>query len=70
LRKAEKNDFLNNVAICVTERYGVDKSMADSLVHASVVSKLIQKMPEFVGHESIYSWAEEVWDEHKEAMAQ
>lgn len=47
----------------ISSIYEVDIDEARKAVANSVIQRLAKKYPEYVGHVSIYDWAEEVYNE-------
>lgn len=55
--------YFNLIAEKITQIYGVDIDTARNAVAHSAIQDLAKKYPEYVGHVSAYTWAEEIYNE-------
>lgn len=56
-------EYFEILAQKISSLYGVDIDKARNAVSQSAIQKLVQEIPEYVGHVSIYDWAEEIYNE-------
>ncbi len=55
--------YFDMLAQKITSRYGVTLDDARSAVEHSAIQEMIRECPEYVGHVSMYDWADEVYEE-------
>lgn len=63
MSEAARKRYFEMLAQKISSLYGVAIDAARNAVSRSAIQDMVAECPEYVGHVSIYDWAEEVYEE-------
>lgn len=63
MSEAARERYFEMLAQKISAVYGVAIDTARNAVSRSAIQDMVRECPEYVGHVSIYDWAEEVYEE-------
>lgn len=63
MTKRERKDYMDILAKEVARKYDIELDLAEEMVESSLTENLLIEVPEYMIHVSLYSIADDVWNE-------